>query len=93
MDELDRLFVNDSLRDLYERTAKHFTDKEIEVAHEAAIELIACAGFDHSDSDRLGDECENQLQTLLMLALLRRPELDHDWEGDDDEYADELDQG
>jgi hypothetical protein len=85
----DRQLVRSLTTALYESTAKFFTEAELEVANEAAIELIANAGFDHSDSDVLGDECEGELHTLLVLALLRRPELDDQYEGTDSDYTDE----
>lgn len=60
---------------LWTMTQQHFDPDVVEVANEAAIELIANAGFDAQDSDQLGSEMSDHVQTLLAMAILRCPEL------------------
>ena len=51
------------------------TADELAAAMEAAIDAIVQAGFDSQDSDHLGSEMCEDVQTLLTLAFIRCPEL------------------
>lgn len=46
-----------------------------EMAREAAISMIVTGGFDTQDSDMAGDAMGDTVQTLLMIAFMRQPEM------------------
>ena len=46
-----------------------------DAAQEAAIKLLEMAGFDAQDSDHFGAEMGDVVQTLLMIAMMRCPQL------------------
>lgn len=61
----------------YEALAIH-GDKSEEIedrARDLAIAIIVTGGFDCMDSDMLGDEMGDTVQTALMLAFVRQPEM------------------
>lgn len=64
----------------YEALAVHGKDSE-EVedrARELAISIIVTGGYDSTDEDILGEPMGDMVQTALMLAFIRRPEMmDH----------------
>lgn len=60
---------------LHTEAVKNFDDDEdrIAAAADKAIEFICDGGYDSIDSDYLGDETCDVLQSLLTVALLRWP--------------------
>lgn len=46
-----------------------------EMAREVAIDLIVTSGYDSSDKDALGEPIGDTVQSLLMVALMRAPEI------------------
>jgi hypothetical protein len=49
--------------------------EELNLANEAAISLLVKAGYQPTDKDATGKMVEDEVQTLLMIALLRCPKL------------------
>lgn len=73
----DRDRTNTDLRDLYERHARESVTPEadLEEAFEAVDDLLMMAGYDHGDSDDLGDQYSGPVRSLLLITMLRSAQL------------------
>src|SRR5688572_15127297 len=67
----ERKHLASTLATVFESTKFHFTPEQLDAANDKAIEFIIECGFDSVDSDQLGDEMCDSVQTLLTLAFLR----------------------